>query len=441
MLKVRLGALAILCATAALAYFIYVSEVPEHRFAFKLGLDLRGGSHLVYRADTSAVVSGEEESALESLRDVIERRVNIFGVAEPLVQIEKGGIAGEGDSRLIVELPGVTDINEAIRLIGETPILEFKLVAPGQENALFDEEGELNAGAFQETGLTGRYLKRAVLEFTSATQAALTEPIVRIDFDTEGAKLFSDITGRNVGRQIAIFLDGKLQSSPIVRERIEGGSAIIQGRFTPDEAKELVRNLNFGALPVPIELQSTQSIGATLGEEALNAGVFAGLVGLGAVAIFMVIWYRLPGLVSTIALSTYVFLMLAAFKLIPVTLTAAGVAGLILSIGLAVDANILIAERLKEELRAGRKPEDAIREGFGRAWTSIRDANVTNIISGVILFWFGTALIEGFALVLILGTLVSMISAITVSRTFLLALGIKENGGVAGFLMRSGLRN
>lgn len=437
----RLGALALLAITAALGYFVYSTQVPDGRFAFKLGLDLQGGTHLVYKADVSSVQTGEQEGALESLRDVIERRVNLFGVTEPLVQIEQGGLLGEGDHRLIVELPGVTNVSEATRLIGETPLLEFKLVAAGQEESLIEANGKPNPAAFVDTGLTGQYLRRAQLEFSSGIQQALTEPVVRIDFDAEGARRFSELTGQNVGQRIAIFLDGELQSSPVVRERIEGGSAIIQGGFTPDEAKALVRNLNFGALPVPIELQSTQSIGATLGERALSAGIAGGLAGLGAVALFMVLWYRLPGLVSIVALSTYVVLMLAIFKLIPVTLTAAGLAGFILSIGLAVDANILIAERLKEELRAGKKPSDAIREGFSRAWTSIRDANVTNIISGVILFWFGTALIEGFALVLILGTLVSMISAITVSRTFLLALNIREGHGIAGFLMRSGLRS
>lgn len=440
MLKTRLAAIAILLVAAALGYFVYTTEVPDGRFAFKLGLDLQGGTHLVYRADVSLVQSGEEKGALESLRDVIERRVNLFGVAEPLVQVEQGGLVGEGEHRLIVELPGVTDVGEAVRLIGETPLLEFKLVASGMENSLRDEAGKPNPAAFVDTGLTGRYLKRAQLEFVSGVQQALTEPVVRIDFDAAGAQRFSELTGENVGRYIAIFLDGELQSAPVVRERIDGGSAIIQGGFAPDEARALTRNLNFGALPVPIELQSTQTIGATLGEQALSAGIFGGLVGLGAVALFMALWYRLPGFVSIVALSTYVLMMLAIFKLIPVTLTAAGLAGFILSIGLAVDANILIAERLKEELKAGKGPEDAIREGFRRAWTSIRDANVTNIISGVILFWFGTALIEGFALVLILGTLVSMISAITVSRTFLLALGIKEGKGLVGFLMKSGLR-
>ena len=438
MLKVRVAAIFILLATMALGYFLYVTEVPGNRFAFKLGLDLKGGTHLVYQADTSAVVSGEEADAVETLRDVVERRVNLFGVAEPLVQVDRGGVVGGGDYRLIVELPGVTDVDEAVRMIGETPLLEFKLVASGQEGAILGEGGVLNPSAFIETGLTGRFLKRAQLEFTSNAQAALTEPIVRIDFDAEGAKLFATITGNNIGRQLAIFLDGQLQSSPVIRDRIEGGSAIISGGFTPDEAKALVRNLNYGALPLPIALESTQTIGATLGDEALAAGLFAGIVGLLAVALFMVLWYRLPGLVAVLALISYILIMLAIFKLIPVTLTAAGLAGFILSIGLAVDANILIAERMKEELRGGKKPGDAIHAGFGRAWTSIRDSNVTHILAGIILFWFGTSLIEGFALVLVVGTLVSMLSAISISRTFLLALGIKENKGMIGFLMKSG---
>lgn len=440
MLKARLGAFAILVIAGVLAYFVYQTEMAGDRFAFRLGLDLRGGSHLVYTADVSQVQPGEVQDALDSLRDVIERRVNLFGVAEPLVQIEQGGLLGEGDHRLIVELPGVTDVQEAIRLIGETPLLEFKLVKQGMENALTDAEGKPNPLAFEETGLTGKYLTRSQVDFGGGQTNVLSQANVLLTFDSEGADLFAEITGANVGRLLAIFLDGELQSAPVINQRIDGGSAVISGNFTPDEAKELARNLNFGALPVPIALESTQSIGATLGEQALNAGVFAGVVGLLAVALFMLLWYRLPGCVAVVSLLIYILVMLAAFKLVPVTLTAAGIAAFILSIGLAVDANILITERMKEEMNAGKSPVDAIREGFARAWTSIRDANVTNIISGVILFWFGTSLVEGFALVLILGTLASMISAITISRTFLMALGLRSREGLVGFLMRSGVK-
>ncbi len=446
MLKIRIVAVALIAFSIAVGYFVYSTEplsgAKGGRFVFKLGLDLRPGSHLVYKADTASLGEGTNvPEALDTLRDVIERRVNLFGVAEPLVQVDRGGVFGNGDYRLIVELPGVTDVSQAVKMIGETPLLEFRLVKTGMEAQIRTADGKPNLDAFEAPGLTGKNLKRAAVEFTQggAGQVLAGEPTVRVDFDSEGAALFENLTGQNTGRYMSIFLDGEIVSTPIIRERITGGTAIISGAFTADEAKALAKNLNFGALPLPIELESTQSVGATLGEKALQAGLLAGLIGLGVVALFMLIWYRLPGLVAVLALGTYVALMLAFFKLIPVTLTAAGIAGFILSIGLAVDANVLIFERMKEELRSGKKPNDAIREGFARAWTSIFDSNVAHIIAGVILFWFGTSLVQGFALVFVLGVLVSMVSAITVSRTFLLALGMKGESPFSRFLMGTGL--
>lgn len=439
-MKIRVFAVALLILSALVGWFVYTSEYDGGKYAFKLGLDLRPGSHLVYKADVSQISEGETSSSLDSLRDVIERRVNLFGVAEPLVQLERGGVFGQGDHRLIVELPGVTDVSEAIKMIGQTPVLEFRFVKAGMENAQLNEDGSVNLLAFEAPSLTGKNLKRAAVEFANAgTQNVATEAQVRVDFDSEGSAIFAELTGKNVGRFMGIFLDGQLQSAPIIREQISGGSAVISGGFAPDQAKLLARNLNFGALPVPIELESTQSVGATLGDKALAAGLKAGIVGLLLVAVFMVLWYRVPGLVSVIALGTYVVLMLALFKLIPVTLTAAGIAGFILSIGLAVDANVLIFERMKEELRGGKDIDDAIGEGFARAWTSIFDSNVAHVIAGVILFWFGSSLIKGFALVFVLGVLISMISAITVSRTFLFALPFIRKGKAGRFLMGSGL--
>ncbi len=439
----RIAAIAILLTAVAVGYFVYRTESVPSSFAFKLGLDLRGGTHLVYQANLSGVEAGNRSDAMASLRDVVERRTNLFGVSEPLVQVERSGTLGQGEAdRLIIELPGVTDVAEAVRIIGETPLLEFKLIKAGFEEKLVNDDGTLNGEAFADTGLTGRYLESAALQFGDGSGTGLqNEPVVLINFDAQGAELFAKITGENVGRLLAIFLDGELQSAPVIRQKIDGGSAIIQGNFTPDEARLLVRNLNFGALPVPISLVSTQTIGATLGERATQAGVLGGFVGLLAVSLFMLLWYRLPGFVAALSLLIYIILMLAIFKLIPVTITAAGIAALILSIGLAVDANILIAERLKEELRAGRKPYDAIEEGFSRAWSSIRDGNVINIICGVILFWFGDVFIEGFAFTLIIGTVLSLVSALLVSRSLLLAVGFKEGKGIAGFLMRSGIRN
>lgn len=438
----RYIAVLIFIGAAALGFFVYKTEVSKGSLAFKLGLDLSGGSHLVYKADTSKVPKGEENSAMQALQEVIERRVNAFGVGEPLVQPQQGGALGGGEHRLIVELPGITDVEKAVKMIGETPQLEFKLIKPGFEASTTDATGAVNTEAFLDTGLSGKYLTRATLQFATGNGGSsfAGTPTVRVDFNPEGTKLFADITRANVGKQVAIFLDGSLVSAPVVQEAITDGTAIISGNFTADTAKTLVRNLNLGALPVPITLESTQTIGATLGDKALQAGVAAGVVGFIVLSIFMLLWYRIPGLVAVVSLTIYVVLMLVLFKLIPVVLTAAGIAGLILSIGLAVDANILIAERIKEELAEGKSVEAAIREGFSRAWLAIRDSNIAHIIAGVILFWFGTSLIKGFALVFGLGVIVSMLSAITISRSFLLALGISGKGPLGHFLMRSGIK-
>lgn len=439
MFAIRYGAVVVLIVAVAVGFFVWATTGSGGRFDFKLGLDLSGGTHLVYDIDTSKVAPADLGDALTSLGQVIERRVNAFGVGEPVVQTEQGGALGQGEYRLVVELPGITDVAEAVRLIGATPQLEFRLVNQGFENKLVDAAGNPDPAAFTDTGLTGTYLSRATLQFGDGSVYPAGTPLVRVDFNTEGRKLFGDITSANVDRLMGIFLDGKLLSAPVIRDKITDGTAIISGSFTPETAREMVRNLNLGALPLPVALQSTQTIGATLGDEALQAGLWAGVVGFIILAAFMVFWYRLPGVVAVVSLGIYVVLMLALFKLIPVVLTAAGIAGFILSVGLAVDANVLIAERLKEELAAGKKAQDAIREGFARAWLAIRDSNIAHIIAAVILFWFSTSLIKGFALVFGLGVLISMLSAITISRTFMLALGLNEQSAVGRFLMRSGL--
>jgi len=438
MFRIRYASVVILIAALATGFFVWKTTGGDGRFDFKLGLDLSGGTHLVYDIDTSKASSADRADALTALTQVIERRVNAFGVGEPVVQIEQGGALGTGQYRLVVELPGITDTQAAIKSIGETPLLEFKLVKAGQEGNLADAEGNPVAASFEDTGLTGKFLSRASLQFGNGSSQALATPTVRVDFNSEGAKLFGDITSANVGRELGIFLDGKLLSAPVIQDKITDGTAIISGNFTAETARDMVRNLNLGALPLPIMLESTQSIGATLGDEALRAGLVAGLIGFLALALFMLLWYRLPGLVAVVSLTIYCVLMLAIFKLIPVVLTSAGIAGFILSVGLAVDANVLIAERLKEELAAGKKAQDAITQGFARAWLAIRDSNTAHIIAAVILFWFASSLIKGFALVFGLGVVVSMLTAITVSRTFILALGLDEKSRVGRFLMLSG---
>ncbi|HEV8666955.1 MAG TPA: protein translocase subunit SecD [Candidatus Paceibacterota bacterium] len=445
MFALRYTAGIILILAAALGFFIYKTSTPTYqanqgRFAFKLGLDLSGGTELVYDADTSKVPAANVNDSLTALQAVIERRVNAFGVSEPQVQLEQGGALGTGVHRLIVDLPGVTDVNQAIKSIGQTPTLDFMLVKPGFEASTTNADGTVNLAAFTDTGLTGEYLSSASLQFGNGTGAAASEPVVEVNFNQQGAKLFSTITDANVGRVMGIFLDGQLIEAPTIQQKIDGGTAVISGNFTAQTAKDLATNLNLGALPVPITLDSTDSIGPTLGAQATRAGVFAGVLGFIILSIFMILWYRLPGVVSVVSLLIYSILMLTLFKVVPVVLTSAGIAAFILSIGLAVDANVLIAERMKEELADGKETERAIRDGFARAWTAIRDSNIAHLIAAVILFWLGTSIIKGFALVFGLGVLISLISAITISRTFMLAIGLNAESGVGRFLMRSGLR-
>lgn len=418
-------------------YFLIESEKEGSRFPFRFGLDLVGGTELVYRADTSE--SSDVDSAMETLKEVIERRVNIFGVSEPLVQTESAGlVSGNRDERLIVELPGVKDIELAKQMIGETPVLEFRLFKPGTEdivNGLATGTALTLDDVFLPAELTGQYLDHATVEFNPNTGVAM----VGISFTSEGGDLFAKITRENVGEPLAVILDGVLLSSPIIQSEITGGEAQISGDFTPEEAKILVRNLNYGALPLPITLATSQTIGASLGEEALDAGVRAGAIGFVVLSLFLILWYRLPGVVSVIALVSYVILSLVIFKLASVTLTAAGVAGFILSIGMAVDANVLIFERAKEELKKGKSIQEAFREGFSRAWLSIRDSNISSIITAIVLFWLGTSAVKGFALTLGIGVAISMFTAITVSRTFLFAITPSKESAFKKFLFSNGL--
>ncbi len=597
---------------------------------FRLGLDLQGGAHLVYEADMSQIAEADRDEALNGVKDVIERRVNAFGVAEPLVQTT----VVDGHYRVIIELAGVLDISEAIKQIGETPILEFKeqnleytgdlteeqqaqidaanalektkadglladarsvtdflqfatdtaaadpetlggdlpSVSGGVYQAVIDditknryaagtvlpnvyaltnsysifkyvepstdtnemqlshilvcfqgatgcasdrdqigasliiseilskvngenfadlamqysEDGAAEAGGdlgwiqpggtvpafdaaaqalavgaistsaveteygyhliykrgerpittyhlqhlsvrktlagdlfpfeqWQNTGLSGKQLETARVEFDPNTGA----PLVSLNFDSEGGELFAELTGAHIGEQIAIFLDGEVISAPMVQQRISGGQAVITGDFTLAEAKLLAQRLNAGALPVPVTLVSQQTVGPTLGQESLAKSIDAALIGFGLVALFMILYYRLPGAVAVLTLAGYAVLNLLAYKGLDVTITLAGVAGFILSMGMAVDANVLIFERLKEEVRSGRDVPSALEEAFVRAWPSIRDGNLTTLIASFILFWFSTSFIKGFALTLSIGVLLSMFSAVVITRVVL----------------------
>jgi protein-export membrane protein SecD len=454
MVKTRITALLVLLLGIGLGFFVYKSEVLHRWYIsvdktptgflathpFKLGLDLSGGTHLVYKADISQVATTDLKNSMDALRDVIERRVNVFGVSEPIVQVQNGGFSDAGEERLIVDLPGVTDVSKAIEMIGQTPTLDFRTENPNPQTPKIDNNGTVTVDASSQyipTELTGRYLDKAILEFDQTTG----EPKVSLQFDEQGSLLFEKITKENVGKRVAIYLDGQPISIPTVNEAITGGKAQISGNFTPTEAKTLVGRLNSGALPVPISLISTQTIGPSLGAQATSAGVKAALIGFLAIALFLIIWYRLPGMIAVVALSMYVVIMLSIFKLVPVTLTAAGIAGFIISIGIAVDANVLIFERIKEELRKGDSIADSIHHGFKRAWLSVRDSNISSIITAVILFWFGTSLIKGFALVFLIGVVISMISAISITRLFLYTLNIKKKNKLTGFLFGSGFSN
>ncbi|MFH1225805.1 MAG: protein translocase subunit SecD [bacterium] len=519
------------------AYLQNTLKLPIPHFwnlPFHLGLDLQGGTHLVYQADVSKIDSADQSAAVEGVRDVIERRVNAYGVSEPLVQTNKY----LDEWRVIVELAGVKDVKEAIKMIGETPVLEFKTKGSTEAIALTDEEkkavvdynqqaqakaqdilnqalaigadfgalanefsqdpgneiegikqggdldwfpadymvkefndvvfnkAEINKvypqlaatefgwhiilkedqrirddgvkeakarhiliqkiteeqvlqskqeNSWANTGLSGKQLAKSQVQFDPQTN----EPEVGLEFNDEGKELFAQLTEANVGKQIAIFLDGSIISAPTVNEPIREGKAVITGNFTLPEAKLLTQRLNAGALPVPIGLLQQQTVGASLGQDSVAKSVRAGWWGLLMVAIFMILYYRLPGILAVLALGIYGALVLAIFKLWPVTLTLPGIAGFVMSLGMAVDANVLIFERLKEELNTGRTLGSAIDEGFKRAWLAIRDSNITTLISCLILIWFSTSIIKGFAVTLGIGVLASMFSAITVTRIFL----------------------
>jgi protein-export membrane protein SecD len=552
-LQLKFGLVIVLAIFVGLvSYPQATKKVPKvyetlNKLKINLGLDLQGGIHMEYEADTSKVDGAQVADAMQAVQDVIERRVNAFGVAEPVIYTTKSG----SDHRLVVELAGVKDINQAKNLIQETPFLEFKeegegeqpeqipqdvldkfndeakqkaqdllkkalagedfvalakdnsedpgskdnggdlgfakkgMFVPEFDKVLFEgnlKDGEINpeivetqfgwhiikkieqrqASAstgedaslppemqssegqngieihsahiliakkqqpqakpnFVSTGLSGKNLKSAAVTFQNQ---GLSEPQVSLKFDDEGTKLFAEITKKNLQKRVAIYLDGEIISAPTVQSEITNGEAVITGNFTIEEAKKLVQRLNEGALPVPITLVSQQSVEASLGQVSLEKSLKAGIIGLILVVFFMLVYYRFLGLIASLSLLIYTGLMISIFKFSAfspwqITLTLPGIAGFILSIGMAVDANILIFERTKEEIKKGRGVVSAIEEGFKRAWTSIRDGNVSSIITCLILMEMGTGFVKGFAVTLFIGVLASMFTAVVITRTIL----------------------
>lgn len=389
-------------------------------FTTRLGLDLSGGTHVVLDADMAGIDAGERLSALESTKQVIDRRVNFFGVAEPVVQTA----VGEKTYRIIVELPGVSNVAEALSLIGQTAKLEFREftdpAAATEGAAIFP-----TLDTTTSVGITGKDLKRATISFSSQTG----EPEVALEFTPDGSKKFADVTARLVNKHLAIFLDDFALTWPRVNTQIADGKAVITGSFTADTARTLALQLNAGALPVPVSVVEKRTVEATLGQESIEQSIRAGLVGLGVVGAFMVAQYGILGVFAIMALVVYALLSFAIIRIFGITLTLPGVAGVILSVGMAVDSNILIFERYKEEVRLGKPWHIAMELGFGKAWDSIRDANFTTIITALILYNPGnwqllpsSGLVRGFAATLLIGVLASLFTGIVVTRTFIRVL-------------------
>jgi preprotein translocase subunit SecD len=384
---------------------------------FRKGLDLEGGTSLVLRADMKDIPSAQRKAALDSSKTVIERRVNLFGVSEPLVQTS---VANSNDYRVIVELPGITDVNEVRALIGTTAQLTFwEQIATDSASITKGYPLGLNAN-FKKTNLSGADIQKTNVTFDTNTG----KPQVQLVFSSGGTKKFADLTKRNIGKPLAIVLDNQLIEIPTVNQAILTGDAVISGNFTTDTANKLSTELNAGALPVPLSILSSSVLEPTLGSASLQKSLFAGILGFIIIVFFMVALYKKLGVIASIALILYALFTLAIFKLSSITpygitLTLSGIAGFILSIGMAVDANILIFERMKEELREGKSIQTAIELGFSRAWTSIRDSNISTLITSIVLYEFGTGIVKGFALVLALGVLISMFSAIVITRTLL----------------------
>lgn len=388
-------------------------------FPLKQGLDIQGGMQVVLGADMSQIPEVDREAALESAREVIARRVDLYGVNEPSIQTSRYG----DQYRLVVELAGVTDTSQALALVGKTAQLDFRLEGEAlQTDPTSTASALAYFDSFKPVGLSGQRLQRAQVEFDPQTN----EPTIGLTFDAEGSRIFAEVTTENIGKVLAIFIDEFPVAMPTINTAIPNGQAVMTGGFTLEEAKQLAIQLNAGALPVPIEVLEQRQVGASLGQESVTASVRAGLLGLGLVMVFMILMYGVKGLLADLALIVYAVLTIAIYKILGVTVTVPGIAGLILSIGMAVDSNILIFERMKEELRKGKPFRQAMELGFGRAWNSIKDANTVTIMTALILinplnfsFLNTSGLVRGFGVTLLIGIAISLFTGIVVSRTLL----------------------
>jgi preprotein translocase subunit SecD len=402
--------------------FYFLGRHIYKDYQLRQGLDIQGGMQVTLEAQMGDIEEADRATALESAREIIARRVDLYGISEAAIQTAKR----EDSYRLLIELPGVSDPAEALALVGQTAQLEFKL------QQILSEEQAIEAtmspqiwlDSFVATGLTGQQLKKAQAELDQQTG----QPVIALEMNEDGRELFATITKENVNEVLAIFIDGYPIMTPVISTPIIDGRAVISGAFAIDEAKNLAIQLNAGALPVNIEVLEQKNIGASLGEESIQKSVVAGLIGLSLVLLFMILYYGYLGVVASISLLIYAILTIALYKVLGVVLTLPGIAGMILTIGMAVDANILIFERMKEELRAGHSPTRAMELGFGRAWDSIKDANLASIITALVLinplnfnFLNTSGLVKGFGLTFLIGTLLSLFTGVVISRLLLRA--------------------
>lgn len=417
--KALLFLIAIVLALALMTLFWSPFNKAIDREEIKLGLDLKGGTQLVYQADITQLPPGVDSGeAISNVISVLERRIDAYGVSEPVIR-------KVGKDRILVQLPGISNIEEARKLIGETALIKFKEQAPDDTGAItwkpatgkITVKNEAGEEVEVEKELTSQYFKDVNLDLTGTTN----QPLVAFQWNDEGAKLFEQITGRLVGKPLGIFLGEDLVSSPTVKSVIKE-SGIIEG-MSLGEARRLIKLLNAGRIDVPLRTIEEHDVSATLGSDFVDKGRKAGIVGTLVIVLFMILYYRMPGAMAGLALLIYAVMVLATFKAIGVTLTIAGIAGFILSIGMAVDANVLIFERMREEMRKGRSVMASVEVGFSRAWPAIRDSNFTTLITCGVLYWMGSTLsvpaVQGFGLTLAIGVILSMFSALVITRTIL----------------------